>query len=245
MQTVIDDILVNYEILGTRNSEVILMLHGWKRNLKDWKIIAEKLSANKKLVLVDLPGFGSSSAPKMGFDTYDYAKLINALIRKLKLYNITLVGHSFGGKVAVVVASKNDSIKKLILVDASGIDEKSFISSLKIILSKIIKPVTKFLPEKVGDFVFNSLASSDYKNAGNLKDSFKKIVRQDVEKEATKIKIPTLIIWGDKDNEVTTNSAKKFKSLIANSTLRIVWNAGHDPFLEKPDKFLEILREFL
>ena len=100
-----------------------------------------------------------------------------------------------------------------------------------------------FLPKDIRRSVFEKIASSDYRNAGELGESFKRIVGQDVTRSASKIKIPTIIVWGDRDTEVPVLSAKKFKSLIKNSRIKIVWNAGHNPHLEKPERFLEIIKD--
>ncbi len=246
MQTVIDNILINYEVFGLKNTNPILILHGWKRNLKDWKSIATDLSKKNKVVLVDLPGFGASSLPKKKiFDTYDYAGLIGNFIDKLNLKNTILIGHSFGGKISIVITSQNNLIKKSILVDPSGITNKTLITSLKIGLFKILKPLIKILPKPIRNNLINLFTSEDYKNAGDLKESFKKIVVQDVSSDAKKITVPTMIIWGENDKEVPISSAKKLKSLIKNSSIRIVWKAGHHPHLEKPEKFLEIVEEFI
>jgi len=221
------------------------MLHGWKRSLNDWSGIAQILSSRYRVFLIDFPGMGNSSLPNKSFDTYDYAQIISQFIKKLGLKDIVLVGHSFGGKVGIILASRNRAVKKLILVDASGMDEKSIIVKIKAAISKLVKPIIALIPDSLVYIVSERLYSEDYKNAGSLKESFKKIVSQNVEAEAMKINIPTLIIWGDKDKEVTTKAAKMLRSLIKNSTLRIVWNTGHDPFKEKPDKFLRIMEEFV
>lgn len=146
MQTVIDNILVSYEILGSKGKNTILILHGWKNSLKNWEEIGKKLSIENKVILLDLPGMGNSSMPKSAFDTYDYADIINKFIVKLELKKLTLIGHSFGGKIGVIIAAKNPEIKKLILVDISGINNKNPINSLKRILFKSVKI---FLPESV------------------------------------------------------------------------------------------------
>lgn len=238
MQVIIDELLINYEVMGTNSQSTIIILHGWKRSLEDWKFIAKSLSSSYKVVLIDLPGMGLSSMPAKTLSTYDYADIINSFVQKLDIKNFTLIGHSFGGKIATVLASKDTNIKKLILVDASGMNIKNLFVNLKISLSKTLKLFSFILPR-------HFLVSSDYKTAGPLLDTFKKVVGEYIEKDAQKIKTPTLIIWGDKDKEVNLNHAKKFKSLINGSKLRIVWGTGHDPFLEKPNKFLEILYEYI
>lgn len=243
MQTVIDNILINHEILGQKNENTILILHGWKNSLKNWEEVGKKLSNKNKVVLVDLPGFGNSSVPKnQPFDTYDYAQTINRFIEKLNLQNITLMGHSFGGKIGTIIASDNPKIKKLILVDNSGITNRNIVTSLKMYVFKIIK---FFLPKKLSEKFSNTLSSEDYKNAGSLRESFSQIVKQDTRESAKKINAPTLIVWGENDKDVPLSSAKILKEIIPNSTLRIVWRTTHHPHLEKPDKFMEIIEEYI
>jgi pimeloyl-ACP methyl ester carboxylesterase len=194
---------------------------------------------------MDMPGFGGSPIPKKTFGIGDYAEVVIDFIDKLKLKNVVLIGHSFGGKIGTVVAAKSNKVRKLVLVGASGIAERSLGRRVKKYLSKIFKPIYRVLPSFLGERIFEALVSDDYRNAGKLKSIFQKIVSQNVEKEAGEIRIPTLIVWGDKDKEVPLSSAKKFEKLIADSYVRIIWNTGHDSFLEKPNKFLEILEEFL
>jgi pimeloyl-ACP methyl ester carboxylesterase len=148
------------------------------------------------------------------------------------------MGHSFGGKTGVIVASKIP-LKKLILVDASGVESKTMLTQIKISFAKIFKlfPFRNIILEKI--------ASTDYKEAGELLPSFKKIVRQDVLEDAKKVSIPTVIIWGDKDTEVPVNASKIFRSLIKNSLIRIVWGSNHHPHIEKPEKFISLLNEIL
>ncbi len=243
MQTIIDKVLTNYETFGNPQKQPILIVHGWGRSLNDWLPTAKELSKNNYVILVDLPGFGASSTPEVVFDTYAYSNFLKSFIQKINLKNPILIGHSFGGKTSAIFASQSNNIKKLILIDASGLDEKSLTTTLKIFLSKIIKPLMFFLPKNLKKKIFEKLASNDYKNAGVLKDSFKKIVSQDISEDIKKIQIPTIIIWGNKDKEVSLESAKKFKNLIKNSRIKIIWNAGHHPQFDKPEKFLETLKD--
>src|SRR5581483_11907029 len=116
MQTIIDGLLANYEIKGEKNKNSILILHGWKRSLNDWQEVAKTLSSKNKVIILDLPGMGASSKPNTPFNTYDYADFVDKFIAKLQLKNVTLVGHSFGGRTAIIQASKNKAISKLVLV---------------------------------------------------------------------------------------------------------------------------------
>lgn len=244
MQTIIDKNLINYEALGT-NKNTILILHGWKRSLNEWRGIAASLSEKNRVVLIDLPGFGNSTNPeKEIFDLFGYAGLINKFINKLKLRNIILIGHSFGGQLSIAIASKNKKVRKLILVDTSGIRKRSLVTKIKILVAKAFKNAF-FIPKSIRQYGYEKIASRDYKNAESLRESFKKIIEQDISENAKKIKIPTLIIWGENDKEVPISLGKALQSLIENSTFRIVWRADHHPHLEKPEKFLEIIEEFI
>lgn len=241
MQVVLRDIIANYQILGENNKNSILILHGWGRNLNDWINIAKTLSAKYKVYLLDLPGHGASSnLPFEPFDTFDHANFVIDFINKLKITRPILLGHSFGGKVSIIVATKT-GLKKLILVDASGIEERNFRTRTQIFVYKRLKFLIKLLPSNIRGRIYSNL----YSEAGSMVTSFKKIVIQDVDKHATKIQVPTLIIWGENDKEVTTYQAKKFHRLIKNSVLRIIWGAGHHPHLEKPEKFMNLLNEYI
>src|SRR3989304_5139739 len=178
--------------------------------------------------------------PFQPFDTYDYARIVEDFINKILPNKTTLIGHSFGGKIATVVASESKKIEKLILVNASGIDEKNRLTQLQIFFYKRIKIFLRLLPKRVFDKIHNRI----YKQAGSQVESFKRIVVQDVNHEAQKIKVQTIIVWGDLDKEVTTYQAKRFRELISGSILRIVWGTGHHPHLEKPDKFYAVMDEY-
>jgi len=242
MQTVLNNVLVNYESLGNGKT-TMLVLHGWGRSLDDWRQVSRELSKKSKVFLLDLPGFGNSSLPEENADTNYYSGVVNEFIKKMKVEDIILLGHSFGGKIAIVVAGKNKKVKKLVLVAPSGVEEKSFITTLKILTAKIINkmPLGGVIKERLKD----SFSSSDYKNAGSLKRIFKTVVNQKVDREAREITAETLIIWGDRDKELAPRWGKKIRELIGGSRLRIVWGAKHHPHLEKPEKFLEIVNEFV
>lgn len=245
MQTIIDDILLNYQISGVNQKATILILHGWGRSMHDWANIANILSDKYRVITLDFPGFGESSIPTTPFNTLDYAKIVDKFINKLNLKNLILMGHSFGGKTSIIIASQSPEIEKLILIDASGVEKKSFTTQLKHFVYKLIKPFRILMPPYLQERIFPLFASNDYMNAGKLRDSFKQIVNQDVSEYADRIKSPTLIIWGDNDQEVSIQSGLTLRKLIQNSRLRIVWGAGHDPHREKPNKFMEIISEYL
>ena len=237
MHILVDKILTNYEVIGD-GDEVILILHGWKRSLNEWVPIAQNLSSRYRIILLDLPGFGGTSQSDKSYDTYEYATFVENFLKKLDINRYSLIGHSFGGRLGIIISSRSNAIKKLILVDSAGIENKPFHLRL---LNLFINPVKKFIPEKVK----SKFGSSDYKSSGKLKETFVKVVNQDLTHLFNKVKVPTIIIWGDKDSVLDVSQTKVFKKEIPNSTVRIVWGAGHSPHIEKPKAFLDILNEYL
>jgi len=101
------------------------------------------------------------------------------------------------------------------------------------------------MPEKTRSNIEKYISSDDYVNSGPLRKILVKVVNEDLTNTANKIKIPTLIIWGEKDKVVLLEHAKELKEIIKDSELRIVWGASHSPHIEKPYEFTEIVEEFI
>lgn len=248
MQVAVGEVLLDYEIVGDRKAkEYLVVLHGWGRSRQDWRKFAGWVVKVKKLnvVLVDLPGFGGSPVPKNVLGTYDYAEVIRDLVSKLGIKKYSLLGHSLGGKVAIVIASKSKEVQKLILVSPSGVTKNlgksalgSFLHYLKSMFSWTL---TSKLVNKLSDFV----KSDDYKASGEMAEIFKKIVGQIVVKDASQVKAETIIVWGNKDKTVPVTDSKVLRGYIPRSFVRIVWSAKHSPHIENEMLFNEIISEFL
>jgi pimeloyl-ACP methyl ester carboxylesterase len=236
MQLVIDGILTHYRVLGLESAPSILILHGWARSSADWLPTAQTLSKKYKVILLDLP--------KKDLDTFASAGFVASFIKKLDLKNTLVLGHSFGGKIAIVLAATHPSlVSKLILVSPSGIEKKSPGVLIQNRLGKIAKLLP--MPAPLKSTLRAKLASRDYKSAGVLQKTLVAIVNQNVSQFARKITQPTKIIWGECDKEVPVKWSKVLTGLIKNSEVRIVWKAGHHPHLESPEKFQRILKEVL
>lgn len=242
MQAVVDGILTHYEVLGKVRKEKLLILHGWKRSLTEWLPTANAFSDKYEVILLDLPGFGQTTQPTTAFSIYDYANFVEHFLDKLAIRDVTLLGHSFGGRIGIILSAKTEGIKKLILVDAAGVEKRKFSAKVKIGIFKFLKV---FLPKRLQETLRNSLGSTDYKTAGPLRTTFLKVINEDLSYLLTKITQPTLIIWGEKDAEVELWKTQFMRKYIPHSLFRVVWESGHSPHLEKPREFLEILQENL
>jgi pimeloyl-ACP methyl ester carboxylesterase len=224
---------------------VILVLPGWRRSIDEWIPIAKSLSEKYEVILLDLPGFGVTTTPKGVFGVLEYVNFVKEFLAKLKIEKCAILGHSFGGRLAIVLASEGGLVKKLVLVDSGGIETKSLYAKLIYILKTLLLPVFIILPTSLKGKIGNLIGSSDYKTSGEMRKIFVKVVNQNLRKYLPKIKASTLIIWGDRDNQLPVSETKIFRQAISDAKVRIVWGAGHDPHIQKTEQFLTILKEIL
>lgn len=253
---------INYNIkdinfIRKGNGKKVLLLHGWGVDSTIYLTVFEYLSRYFDTIAVDFPGFGKSPIPSIDFSIYEYAYVIYQFIRYHNFYPCSIIGHSFGGRIAIILGSKYmDVLDKIILVDSAGIKPKRTIKYYyKVYLYKMLKYFIKIYCglsknnfEKTLKVLKDKLklkGSSDYENAKNLRNIFVKVVNQDLSSDAKKIKKPTLIIWGEKDDSTPLYMGKKLNKYIKDSGLVILENAGHYSFLDQFNKFIATILYFL
>lgn len=242
----------NYKIAGT--GEPVLILHGWGGSSDSWVRTQEFLARKDyKVIIPDFPGFGKSRTPLRPWSVDDYVNWLNDFISGLGLEKFFLVGHSFGGRVAVKFAIKYpEKIKKLILCGSAGIKPKPGLKTRIIFLFSRIGNAT-FTPKHFVRFkdgarniFYSFLRNKDYVKAnGTMKETIKKILEEDLLPNLSEIKTKTLIIWGNLDRMVPVKYAYIFKQKIQNSELQILPKSGHSPHLEEPEKLAEIIIQFI
>ncbi|OGE84004.1 MAG: hypothetical protein A2846_02440 [Candidatus Doudnabacteria bacterium RIFCSPHIGHO2_01_FULL_49_9] len=243
-QVVVAGQLVNYltNDLQDPAAPTVVFLHGWGASGKIWQGIMEKLEKIYCYAL-DLPGFGKSELPKKAFTVADYAELVREFIGKLGLKNVALVGHSFGGRVAIKsTIAHNVAIQRLVLVAAAGFRDNSALRSTKIALAKIAKP---FVPASMRKNLAKMFGAGDYAESGEMKQTFLNIINEDLTEGIKNISVPTLIIWGENDKETPVEFGARMHSYIPNSTFSILPGAGHYSFLDKPEGFTRVLQDFI
>jgi len=248
----IDNLKINYKIAG--EGPAILILHGWGGSSDSWRKVLKILAKEKyKIIVPDLPGFGKSITPPIAWDVKAYSNFVFELTEKLGISQFLLLGHSFGGRIAIKFAKDYpEKIKKLILCDSAGIKQKWGLKE-KIIfqLSKLgnaiftPSPLTR-LKDKARNLFYIFLRNKDYFKAdGTMKETVKKVLSEDLLPELSDIKTETLLIWGQKDKMVPLKYAYIFKENVPNSKLEILPKIGHSPHLEKPEKLSKIILNFL
>lgn len=230
--------------------EPLLILHGWGARSESWLRVQDILSKDFLVIVPDLPGFGKSDLPPKAWNLECYVEFIFALLRELNLQKFYLLGHSFGGNIAIKIAAiQPDKIKKLILVDAAAVRRpKSIFKRILGFFAGIISlfsflPGYKFLRKCFYRIV---LRKTDYlQAAGIMKEVFKRVVSEDVRYYCSKIDVPTLIIWGKKDKITPLKEGLLINKLVPNSKIEIIDGAGHAPNLSHPEILAQIIKENL
>ena len=246
----INNINLYYEKYGTKE-QTIVILPGWGDTRKTFDYLINYLKDYFTIYILDYPGFGNSTLPNKSLTIYDYADLIYEFINSLNITNPILIGHSFGGRIISLLNNYDLKIKKLLLIDIAGIKPKFNLKLFfKTKLYKLLKLFKFIIPKpykhKYLNYLFSRFASSDYKElAKNMQETFQNIVKVDLTKEFSKIKLETLIIWGEYDNITPYKDGIKINKLIKNSVLIKIDNTYHFPYLEKKYLVSRIIFEYL
>ena len=225
----------------------IVFLHGWAADKNSFLWVKDYIK-NYTLLFLDFAGFGESREPERPYSVFDYVQELKMFLDKFEIEKLILVGHSFGGRVAIKFSSiyQQDYFDfKLCLVDSAGIKPRRGCGYyVKIYKYKLLKKIAK--SHKNIEKYIAKLGSDDYKNLSPImKESFKLIVNEDLSCDAKSIKIPTIIVWGENDKDTKLYMARKLNKLIKYSDLFIIEGAGHFSFLDNPQEFLIILDTFI
>lgn len=244
----VKDLKIGYKVFGS--GKPVLILHGWGSNSERWQKVSELLAEkNFQIVVPDLPGFGKSEMPKVAWSLDNYVEWLvdfSQTVTELN-DNFYLVGHSFGGALAVKFAIRhNQKVKKLFLVSAACVRTNTLIKKIFYRISKIIK-VFSFMPfypqfrKVIYRFI---IKKSDYlKQEGIMKETYLKVILDDLSYKLIFIKVPTTIIWGDKDTLTPLEQAHFINKKIPHSKLIIIAGADHSLNIKVPETLSEKVLE--
>jgi len=244
-QLIVNETLVNYIDVNPESRHVFVFLHGWQSSAQAWSGVMERLSTKGvRLVAIDLPGFGGSPLPKSAWGVGEYSELVKDFSQKLGINKIILVGHSFGGRVAIKLSAANpELVSKLVLVDAAGIKNENLFNKLLVLAAKTVKPLFALpLLRNFKTTAYKAIGAVDLAEAGPLKDIFIKTINEDLSEFLPKIQTQTLLIWGGEDTETPLAFGGIMNRLIPNSKLVVLTDAGHFSFIDQPDKFTELIQ---
>lgn len=245
----IDGLNINY--IDEGKGRHVLLLHGWGGSIQTMMPIFNILKEKFRVVALDLPGFGNSDIPKEPWNSYDYAECINKFIEELNLNEIILFGHSHGGRISIVLASKYNFVKNLILIDSAGIIPKRKAKYyIKVYWFKMLKKIYLTFPlknkqEKLDKF-YKKFGSRDYRDAeGVMRQTMVKVINDNLLRLLSDIKAPTLLIWGENDEDTPLYMGEMMEKEIPDSGLVILKGAGHYSYIDNYEQFRAIINVFL
>lgn len=235
----IDISKVNYIQYGSGDD--IILLHGWGQNIQMMQPLGDLLASKFRITILDFPGYGNSPEPDEVLGVKDYAMIVHELVLKLKIKKPTLIGHSFGGRVAICYGALYD-VNKIVLFGAPCVRVKKGLTLKEKILKK-----AKTLPGmgKIAEIAKNYIGSTDYKQASpKMREILVKTVNEDLSDYAKKIKVPTLLIWGEYDEAAPLEEARLLEKLLADGAL-IVLQGTHYCYLENLYQVKNIIVNFM
>lgn len=251
MQTVVNGTLATYAEIG-KGSNAILFLHGWADSGKTFEMLARhivKQDKKYKAVLLDLPGFGGTQSPKEAWGLEEYALFVKAFLNKTSIKPVAIAGHSNGGAIAINgLASGVLNSEKLILLASAGIRDPSLKVTMLKAGSVPAKIGLKLLPGKARKKVRQKLygaVGSDYLVAEHMQDTFKRVVSSDVAEDASSLKLPVLLVYGETDDATPPSFGKRLADAIPNSKLEVIPETSHFVHQEQVYKVSELVRNFL
>ncbi len=239
MKIKIDNININYIQYG--KGPDVLLLHGWGQNIQMMKPIGDGLCSNHRITIIDFPGFGESDELQSPWAISDYTLFLEKLINELKIKKPTIMGHSFGGRVAISY-SADHPITKLVLFGSPCIRVTKDLPLYVKILKKL-----KTLPglDKFGEYMKKYIGSRDYKAASPvMRQTLVNVVNEDLSSCARRIEEPTLLIWGEMDDEAPLSEAKELEKIMIDAGL-IILPGTHYAYLENLGQVINILNNFI
>jgi pimeloyl-ACP methyl ester carboxylesterase len=257
----------------------IVLMHGWGCDQAIWRGVKASLEAaggdnggdggnnggdggnngvnggagggRYRVTAVDFPGFGNEPEPPTPWGMEDYTAWFEDFLASRGIENPVLVGHSFGGRVALIFASRNP-VSKVVLVDAAGVKpRRSARYYIKVWSFKALKGLAPLLlgRAKADAMIERRRAragSADYNAASPvMRGTLSRVVNEDLRRFMPKISAPTLLVWGSEDTATPLRDAKIMERLIPDAGLVTFDGAGHYSFLDRPAQFISVLDSFL
>lgn len=232
----------------------IVILHGWGLSASTFEpLIAELRTHGFPVWAPDMPGFGNSKIPDKPLQLSDYVSFLADYFETEHIVKPIIIAQSFGGRVALKYqAVYPKSIHALILTGTPGftpVPRKKlllFVTIAKIGKLFFLVPFVSLLRDRVRSWYYYTVGARDYYRAeGCMRETFKRIVREELATSMKKVQVPTLLVWGADDIIVPVSIAQKMKETITGSQLIIVPNTGHGVSYKNPKEFVRSIYDFL
>src|SRR5487761_1611145 len=231
----------------------VLLLHGWGANAASFTGLLRLATTGRRLVALDLPGFGESPMGVTEWTTTKYAALVGDLIRDRDWGTVSVLGHSFGGGIALRVAGATGApLDRLLLCAASGVraPNSGGVTAKVRVFRGLRRGLELALPAGPADsaveWLRQRMGSADYRAAGPLRPLLVRTVQEDLSAVAERVQVQTLIIWGGRDTELPLDPfGHRLQRLVRDSALVEFETSGHFPFVDEPARFAAVFDSFV
>jgi len=236
----------------------LLLLHGWGGKIESWLPVKRDFSQTREVIALDFPGFGRSPEPQIPWSVTEYMELTAAFIRQLGIEGADVVAHSFGGRVAILMAATYPELAgKLVLTGAAGLIPKpNHKRRARTTLYKALKGVVESAPARaicgeknvqaLRERLIQKFGSADYRAlTPTMRPTFNRIIHQDLRPWLPQIQSSALLIWGAKDDQTPLWMGRVMEVEIPDAGLVVFEDAGHFAYLDRYADFRTIVRKFL
>ena len=234
----------------------LLLLHGWGCSTQLMASVQGEMEKAMRVVSLDFPGHGKSGRPPEPWGVPEYMEMTAKAIEKLRLAPCDIVAHSFGARVAILLAAEHpELVKRLVLTGAAGIKKpQTGKTSARQQLYKGLRGAVNLaekthlfgsLPEKGREALVQRFGSADYKALDpEMRKTFVKVISLDLTDRLSQIRSPALLFWGAQDTETPLWMARVMEEKIPDAGLVVEEGAGHFASLERSATFLRVLHSF-
>lgn len=265
---------MNVVDIGPEDSgrDPLIFIHGLSGCWQNWLEQIPHFARDRRVIAVDLPGFGQSEMPAEEISISGYADAIDALMQQLGIDSAQVVGNSMGGFIGAEVAIQHPArVERLVLVAAAGLSIESVRTertkglrhraenvvfftlghiasrSHQVALRRRLRAALLLLVAAHPARLPGPLAAQQVLGSGRpgFSDALEAMCRYPLRDRLELISCPTFIIWGDKDRLVPVKDAALFEQLIPNSRKIVYEDTGHVSMMERPARFNEDVRAFL
>ena len=256
MKTEIMGTVLHWEERGSGEKRAVL-LHGWGCSAELMRPVADALADGMRVLSVDFPGHGESGRPPEPWGVPEYAEALRALLEQLHYLPCAAVAHSFGGRVAIWLASEYPGMfDRIVLTGAAGLRKPETPESRKRAaryqrlkkLSEAARRTGLFgsLPEKAAERLRQRYGSADYNALDEeMRRTFVRVIGLDLGDRLGRIGCPVLLLWGDRDTETPLWMGQRMEREIPDAALVILEGGTHFAYLEQSARFNLITRTFL
>lgn len=253
MELTVDGLHIHY--IDEGRGPIVLLLHGWGAPAETYRLLIDHLASYRRVIAPDLPGFGDSEEPPEPWNIDRYVLFVKRFAAALGLDEVVLIGHSNGGRMVIKLTSDEACpfrVIKAVLLDAAGIKPHRKPSYYwKVYTYKAAKwffllPGIRTLFPNAVEKARSRSGSADYQAASPImRQSMVMAVNEDLTALLPKVRVSTLLIWGENDTATPLSDGQKMERLIPDAGLVTLAGAGHFAFAERFGQCSRVLDAFL